>query len=101
MRFSDLTARSESAMRSVLKFVGERYATACVNPLQEGINNSNVPADFKIGDPRNRSGGRRAGNSTLDRGPRDFAAVRGLACCSRRKWRQCLTNGSNMWPVWI
>ena len=47
-------------MRSVLKFVGERYATACVNPLQEGINSSNVPADFKIGDPRNRSGGRRA-----------------------------------------
>src|SRR5260370_39321536 len=38
-------------MRSVLKFVGECYATACVNPLQERINSSNVSAAFKIGDP--------------------------------------------------
>jgi hypothetical protein len=31
---------------------------------------SDVPADFKIGESRNRSGGRRAGNSNFERGPR-------------------------------
>jgi len=42
-------------MRSVLKFAGERYVTASLEPLQERINSSKVPADFKIGDPETDS----------------------------------------------
>ena len=51
LRYSDLVDAPETAMRSVLKFVGERYVTASLTPLQERINSSKVPADFKIGDP--------------------------------------------------
>jgi hypothetical protein len=51
LRYSELVDAPETAMRSVLKFVGERYVTASLKPLQERINSSKVPADFKIGDP--------------------------------------------------
>jgi hypothetical protein len=51
LRYSELVDTPEMAMRSVLKFVGERYSTACLTPLQERINSSNVPPDFKIGSP--------------------------------------------------
>jgi len=51
LRYSDLVDSPETAMRSVLKFVGERYVAASLKPLQERINSSRVPADFKIGDP--------------------------------------------------
>jgi uncharacterized protein YqfB (UPF0267 family) len=55
LRYSELVDAPETAMRSVLKFVGERYVTASLKPLQERINSSNVPADFKIGDPETDS----------------------------------------------
>jgi hypothetical protein len=55
LRYSELVDSPETAMRSVLKFVGERYVTASLKPLQERINSSNVPADFKIGDPETDS----------------------------------------------
>src|SRR5260370_35296637 len=45
----------ETEIHSVLKFVGERYVTASLKPLQERINSSKVPADFKIGDPETDS----------------------------------------------
>ncbi len=51
LRYSDLTDRSESALRSLLNFLDEPYAAECLAPLTERINSSNVPADFKIGDP--------------------------------------------------
>ena len=55
LRYSDLVDAPETAMRSVLKFVGERYVAASLTPLQERINSSKVPADFKIGDPETDS----------------------------------------------
>jgi len=55
LRYSQLVDSPETAMRSVLKFVGERYVTASLKPLQERINSSKVPADFKIGDPKTNS----------------------------------------------
>jgi hypothetical protein len=55
LRYSELVDSPETAMRSVLKFVGERYVTASLKPLQERINSSKVPADFKIGDPETDS----------------------------------------------
>ena len=55
LRYSELVDSPETAMRSVLKFVGERYVTASLKPLQERINSSKVPADFKIGDPETNS----------------------------------------------
>ena len=55
LRYSDLVDSPETAMRSVLKFVGERYVAASLKPLQERINSSKVPADFKIGDPKTNS----------------------------------------------
>jgi hypothetical protein len=62
-------------MRSVLKFVGESYSTACLTLLQEWINSSNVPADFKLATPKTDPAVVKRKNSTLDRGPRNFAAV--------------------------
>jgi len=55
LRYSELVDSPETAMRSVLKFVGEHYVTASLKPLQERINSSKVPADFKIGDPETNS----------------------------------------------
>ena len=55
LRYSELVDSPETAMCSVLKFVGERYVTASLKPLQERINSSKVPADFKIGDPETNS----------------------------------------------
>jgi len=48
LRYSDLLNAPEIAMRSVLEFIGERYTTACLNPLEKRINSSNVPIDFEI-----------------------------------------------------
>jgi hypothetical protein len=55
LRYSELVDAPETAIHSVLKFVGERYVTASLKPLQERINSSKVPADFKIGDPETDS----------------------------------------------
>src|SRR6266550_4973195 len=55
LRYSELVGSPATAMRAVLKFAGERYVTASLEPLQERINSSKVPADFKIGDPETDS----------------------------------------------
>src|SRR5438034_6872104 len=52
MRYSDFVERSESTMRSLLEFLGERYAPECLEPLAERINSANVPANFNERDPR-------------------------------------------------
>ena len=41
----------ESAIRSLLDFVGEPYSAKCLEPLAQRINSSNVPVDFKSEDP--------------------------------------------------
>ena len=51
LRYSDFVDRPESTMRSLLDFLGEPYTAECLTPLEKRINSSNVPADFKIGDP--------------------------------------------------
>jgi len=52
LQYSDLINNPESALRSVLKFLGEPYVPACLEPLQERINSSNVPATFDASDPQ-------------------------------------------------
>jgi hypothetical protein len=52
LRYSDFVDTPEAAMRSLLDFLGEPYAAECLTPLKKRINSSNVPADFKIGDPK-------------------------------------------------
>jgi Sulfotransferase family len=51
IRYADLIDNPESAMRSLLDFLGEPYCAKCLQPLAERINSSNVPADFKADDP--------------------------------------------------
>jgi hypothetical protein len=51
LRYSDFVDTPESVLRSLLNFLGEPYAAECLAPLTKRINSSNVPADFKIGDP--------------------------------------------------
>jgi len=52
LQYSNLINNPESALRSVLKFLGEPYVPACLEPLQERINSSNVPATFDASDPQ-------------------------------------------------
>jgi Sulfotransferase family len=52
LQYSDLINNPESALRSVLKFLGERYVPACLEPLRLRINSSNVPASFDASDPK-------------------------------------------------
>lgn len=49
--YSTLINKSESAIQSLLSFVGEAYSPTCLEPLGERINSSNVPPDFKSYDP--------------------------------------------------
>ncbi len=49
--YSTLISEPESAIQSLLSFLGESYFPACLEPLGERINSSNVPADFKSEDP--------------------------------------------------
>jgi Sulfotransferase family len=49
--YSTLINKSESAIQSLLSFVGEPYSARCLEPLAERINSSNVPPDFKSYDP--------------------------------------------------
>jgi hypothetical protein len=51
MRYSEIVERPESAMRSLLHFLGEPYSSQCLEPLAQRINNSNVPVDFNASDP--------------------------------------------------
>jgi DNA repair exonuclease SbcCD ATPase subunit len=46
-----LVNNPESAIRSLLDFVGEPYSAKCLEPLSERINSSNVPPDFKSENP--------------------------------------------------
>jgi Sulfotransferase family len=48
--YSTLINKSESAIQSLLSFVGESYSPTCLEPLGERINSSNVPPDFKSDD---------------------------------------------------
>ncbi len=51
LRYSDLVDTPEAALRSLFNFLSEPFAAGCLTPLEKRINSSNVPADFKIGDP--------------------------------------------------
>jgi hypothetical protein len=46
LRYSELVAESEAAMRRLLNFLGEPYASECLEPLRQRINSSKVPPDF-------------------------------------------------------
>ncbi len=47
LRYAALVENPESALRSLLDFLGEPYSAKCLEPLSERINSSNVPPDFK------------------------------------------------------
>jgi hypothetical protein len=46
LRYNALIDRPESAIRSMLDFVGEPFCTQCLEPLSCQINSSDVPPDF-------------------------------------------------------
>src|SRR5437764_5450675 len=50
LRYTALVENPESALRSLLDFVGEPYSAKCLEPLSQRINSSNVPPDFKCDD---------------------------------------------------
>ena len=50
LRYTALVENPESALRSLLDFLGEPYSAKCLEPLSQRINSSNVPADFKSDD---------------------------------------------------
>jgi hypothetical protein len=51
LRYPALIDNPESAIRSLLDFIGEPYTAKCLEPLAQRINSSNVPPDFKTDDP--------------------------------------------------
>src|SRR5215831_8709787 len=51
LRNTPLVENPESTLRSLLDFLGEPYSAKCLEPLSERINSSNVPSDFRSGDP--------------------------------------------------
>jgi Sulfotransferase family len=51
LQYAALVDDPESAIRSLLDFVGEPYSAKCLEPLAQRINSSNVPVDFKSEDP--------------------------------------------------
>ena len=51
LRYSALVENPESALRSLLDFLGEPYSAKCLEPLSQRINSSNVPDDFTSQDP--------------------------------------------------
>ena len=51
LRYTALVENPESALRSLLDFLGEPYSAKCLEALSERINSSNVPPDFKSDDP--------------------------------------------------
>lgn len=54
--YADLIAAPERTMQSVLSFLDEPYEAACLEPLQERINSSRVPAGFKSFEPESAQG---------------------------------------------
>ena len=51
LRYTALVENPESALRSLLDFLGEPYSAKCLEALSERINSSNVPPDFISDDP--------------------------------------------------
>ena len=51
LRYNSLVENPESALRSLLDFLGEPYYAKCLEPLSQRINSSNVPPDFRSDDP--------------------------------------------------
>ncbi len=51
LRYSDLIENPDTALQSVLDFLGEPYSAKCLEPLSQRINSSNVPTDFRTDDP--------------------------------------------------
>jgi hypothetical protein len=51
MRYCDLVGQPQSAMRSLLEFIEEPDAPACLEPLARRINSSNVPPTFDSTEP--------------------------------------------------
>jgi hypothetical protein len=51
LRYSQLVDESKVSLRALLEFLGEPYAAECLVPLKQRINSSNVPVDFKLGEP--------------------------------------------------
>jgi sulfotransferase family protein len=51
LAYNALLDRPESAIRSVLDFVGESFGAQCLEPLSCQINSSDVPPDFVAEDP--------------------------------------------------
>lgn len=51
MRYGDLVEQPEAAMRSLLHFLGEPYASECLEPLAERINSANVTDNFNEREP--------------------------------------------------
>jgi hypothetical protein len=51
LSYTALIDDPESAIRSLLEFVGEPYSAKCLDPLSRRINSSNVPSDFVAEDP--------------------------------------------------
>ena len=52
LRYDDLVQRPERAIRSVLEFLDEPFMSACIEPLTNQINSSNVPENFRASDPQ-------------------------------------------------
>jgi Sulfotransferase family len=51
LRYAELVDRPEASLRALLDFLGEPFVAECLIPLQKKINSSEVPHDFKLGDP--------------------------------------------------
>jgi hypothetical protein len=51
LRYDDLVGQPEASLKALVSFLGEPYAPQCLTPLKERINSSNVPADFRLGEP--------------------------------------------------
>src|SRR6266702_2814581 len=51
LRYNDLVGQPEASLKAVFSFLGESYAPQCLTPLEKRINSSNVPADFRLGEP--------------------------------------------------
>ena len=46
-----LSRSTRGSLRALVGFLGEPYAPQCLIPLQKRINSSNVPTDFRLGEP--------------------------------------------------
>ena len=51
LRYNDLVGQPEASLKALFSFLGEPYAPQCLTPLEKRINSSNVPADFRLGEP--------------------------------------------------